>query len=219
MRVLVVEDDYALGEGLFQAMRQDGYAVDWVTDGLLALQSLEAEHFDLMILDLGLPKRDGLNVLRDIRQAGEGLPVLILTARDAVTDRVQGLDAGADDYLTKPFDVGEFSARVRALIRRSQGLSTPEITAGDLRMDPAVHKVTLRGDVVELSPKEFSLLRAMMLRAGRVIPRYTLQESAYAWGQEIESNALEVHVHNLRKKLGKERIRTVRGVGYELAEN
>lgn len=219
MRVLVVEDDYALGEGLFQAMRQDGYAVDWVTDGLLALQSLEAEHFDLMILDLGLPKRDGLNVLRDIRQAGEGLPVLILTARDAVTDRVQGLDAGADDYLTKPFDVGELSARVRALIRRSQGLSTPEITAGDLRMDPAVHKVTLRGDVVELSPKEFSLLRAMMLRAGRVIPRYTLQESAYAWGQEIESNALEVHVHNLRKKLGKERIRTVRGVGYELAEN
>ena len=219
MRVLVVEDDYALGEGLFQAMRQDGYAVDWVTDGLLALQSLEAEHFDLMILDLGLPKRDGLNVLRDIRQAGEGLPVLILTARDAVTDRVQGLDAGADDYLTKPFDVGELSARVRALIRRSQGLSTPEITAGDLCMDPAVHKVTLRGDVVELSPKEFSLLRAMMLRAGRVIPRYTLQESAYAWGQEIESNALEVHVHNLRKKLGKERIRTVRGVGYELAED
>jgi DNA-binding response OmpR family regulator len=219
MRVLVVEDDYALGEGLFQAMRQDGYAVDWLTDGLRALQSLKAEHFDLVILDLGLPKRDGLNVLRDIRRAGEGVPVIILTARDAVADRVQGLDAGADDYLTKPFDLGELSARVRALIRRSQGLSSPEITAGDLRMDPAVRKVTLRGDVVELSPKEFSLLRAMMLRADRVIPRYALQESAYAWGQEIESNALEVHVHNLRKKLGKERIRTVRGVGYELASD
>jgi DNA-binding response OmpR family regulator len=214
LRLLLVEDDTSLGNGLVTALKRDGYTVDWLKDGLHALQAFEQEVFDLMILDLGLPRLDGLAVLKQLRSQGQELPVLILTARDAVDDRIAGLDAGADDYLVKPFDVTELQARVRALIRRSAGRATSSIEFGELTLDPASLTVTYQGNPVTLTRREFALLNELISQPGRVFTRDTLQQLLYGWDDDVESNALEVHVHHLRKKLYSELIRTVRGIGY-----
>jgi len=214
MRLLVVEDDGMLGQGLQAGLRQKGWAVDWVRDGSLAEEALRGEPYDVVLLDLGLPGKAGLEVLRGLRARGSRVPVLILTAQDAVSDRVTGLDAGADDYLAKPFDLDEVAARVRALHRRSSGRAEPRLELGGLCMDPAAHQVTLDGAPVPLSAREFALLQALLERPGRPLSRAQLEERLYGWGEEIESNAVEVHVHSLRKKLGSHWIRTLRGVGY-----
>jgi two-component system response regulator QseB len=216
MRILIVEDDPLLGKGLETGLRQDGYATDLVRDAAAAEHALGVEQFDLMVLDLGLPGRDGLSLLRDLRHAGICIPVLILTARDGVMDRVAGLDAGGDDYLVKPFDLDELSARIRALARRGHGRADPVLRAGDLELDTAGRRAVLAGHPLCLSPKEIALLEALMAEVDRAVPRSRLQATAYGWGEEVESNALEVHIHNLRRKLGKGRILTVRGVGYRL---
>jgi two-component system response regulator QseB len=216
MRILIVEDDASLGAGLKTGLGQDGYAADWVRDAAAAEHALRLEHFDLMVLDLGLPGRDGLALLRDLRRDGFCLPVLILTARDAVADRVEGLDAGADDYLVKPCDLDELNARIRALRRRSQGHAESVLRVGDLALDPAGRQVTLGDQLLCLSPREYALLEALLGTPDQAVPRARLQAAAYGWGDEVESNALEVHIHNLRRKLGKDRIQTVRGVGYQL---
>lgn len=216
MRILIVEDDRQLGKGLKTGLGQDGYAVDWVQDADAAEHAIRMEHFDLVVLDLGLPGRDGLALLKDLRQEGCCFPVLILTARDAVADRVAGLDSGGDDFLVKPFDLDELNARIRALTRRGRGQPAPLIRIGDLDIDTGRRQVTLKGRPVCLSPKEFAVLEALVSNVNEVVPRTRLQETVYSWGDEVASNALEVHVHNLRRKLGKHRIVTVRGVGYRL---
>ena len=214
MRLLLVEDDPLLGDGIRAGLRQEGFAVDWVEDGEAGLQALESDEFELLVLDLGLPRLPGLAVLEQLRRRGDDTPVLILTARDAVADRVAGLDAGADDYLVKPFDLDELAARLRALLRRRGGRARPLIEHGDLTLDPAAHTLTRDGTPVELSPREFALLRLMLEHPGQVLTRARLEEALYGWEMEVESNTLEVYIHHLRKKLGGERIRTVRGVGY-----
>jgi DNA-binding response OmpR family regulator len=219
MRILIVEDDPLLGPGLQTGLGQDGYAADLVRDAGSAEHALRLEHFDLMVLDLGLPGRDGLSLLRDLRAEGMCLPVLILTARDALRDRVAGLDAGADDYLVKPFDLDELSARIRALMRRSRGQTAPLLQVGDLSLDSARRQAALKERTLCLSPREYALLEALMSDADRVVPRPRLQATIYGWHEDLESNALEVHIHNLRRKLGKERIVTVRGVGYRLVSH
>jgi DNA-binding response OmpR family regulator len=219
MRILIVEDDASLGAGLKTGLGQDGYAADWVRDAAAAEHALRLEHFDLMVLDLGLPGRDGLALLRDLRRSGFCLPVLILTARDAVADRVAGLDAGADDYLVKPCDLDELSARIRALRRRSQGSAVSVLQVGGLALDPAGHQVTLGDKTLCLSPREFALLETLLGSANQAVPRAQLQAATYGWGDEVGSNALEVHIHNLRRKLGKDRIQTVRGIGYRLVSD
>jgi two-component system response regulator QseB len=212
--LLLVEDDQMLGSGVQRGLRLEGHAVDWVQDGASAETALRTEPYDLVLLDLGLPGRGGLEVLRSLRSRGKSLPVLILTARDAVADRVAGLDAGADDYLVKPFDLDELAARVRALLRRSSGRSQPVFELGSLRLDPAAHEVTLDGVLVALSAREFALLHALLEHPGRPLSRARLEERLYGWGEEVESNAVEVHVHALRRKLGAHWIKTLRGVGY-----
>ena len=214
MRILLAEDDPQLGDGLTVGLRQDGYAVDWVKDGVAADLALASEDFDLLVLDLGLPRLSGMEVLARLRGRGTALPVLILTARDATGDKIAGLDAGADDYLVKPVDLDELAARVRALARRGAGRARPLLTIGTLSLDPATHQVTLDGATVELSQREYSLLHTLMENAGRVMTRAQLEAGLYGWRDEPDSNALEVHIHHLRKKLGAERIRTLRGVGY-----
>ena len=214
MRLLLVEDDALLGEGIRAGLAQSGFAVDWVKDGEQARHALDTELYALMVLDLGLPRLSGEEVLRRLRAKNDPLPVLILTARDTVADRVKGLDAGADDYLVKPFDLDELTARLRALLRRSGGRATPAIVHGKLCVDPAAHAATLDGSSVDLSPKEFAILLHLLENAGRVLSREQLEQSLYGWGEEVESNAVEVHIHHLRKKLGAELIRTIRGVGY-----
>ncbi len=214
MRVLLVEDDRLLGDGVLNGLRQAGYAADWVYDGEQADAALKTEEYDLVVLDLGLPKKSGIDVLRDLRGRGKSVPVLILTARDTTEDKVIGLDSGADDYLIKPFDLDELLARIRALARRKSGRSVPLITHGEIVLDPAAHTVTKAGAVVDISPKEFTLLQTLLDNSGRVVSRSRLEESLYAWNEEVESNAIEVHIHHLRKKLGAELIRTIRGVGY-----
>jgi DNA-binding response OmpR family regulator len=216
MRLLLVEDDPLLGDGIATGLRQDGYALDWVRNGEQGWQALVTQEFDLAILDLGLPGMDGLDLLRKLRERKQGIPVLVLTARDSVADRVRGLDTGCDDYMVKPFDLDELSARVRALLRRGQGRASPQLQEGDLVLDPAAHQVTYRGAAVELSPREFTLLQELLENAGRVVSRARLQESLYGWDQSIESNAVEVYVHHLRRKLDADLIHTVRGVGYLL---
>ncbi len=216
MRILIVEDDASLGAGLKTGLGQDGYAADWVQDAAAAEHALRLEHFDLVVLDLGLPGRDGLALLRDLRRDGFCLPVLILTARDAVAERVAGLDAGADDYLIKPCDLDELSARIRALRRRSQGNSGSVLRVGDLTLDSVGRQVTLGDRLLCLSPREYALLETLLGSPDQVVPRARLQAATYGWGDEVESNALEVHIHHLRRKLGKDRIQTVRGVGYRL---
>jgi two-component system OmpR family response regulator/two-component system response regulator QseB len=214
MRLLLVEDDSLLGDGLEAGLGQAGFEVDWVRDGVGALHAVDTECYAAVILDLGLPRLAGLEVLQRIRARGLRLPVLILTARDAVGDRVRGLDAGADDYLVKPADLGELSARLRALIRRSKGEADPRLRIGAIELDPAARNVLHDGRPVTLKPREFALLHELMLNAGRVLTREQLEGRLYRWGDEIESNAIEVHVHRLRRKLAPELIRTVRGVGY-----
>jgi two-component system response regulator QseB len=214
MRLLLIEDDVALGEGIHQALSREGYTVDWLKDGASALHALLSEVFDLAILDLGLPKLDGLAVLRRLRQSGSTVPVLILTARDATQDRIAGLDAGADDYLIKPFDLPELKARLRALLRRSAGRARLLIEHAGITLDPATQQVSYHNDPVPLTPKEYQLLYELLSPPGRVMTRERLIQLLYGWNEEAESNTLEVHIHHLRKKFSSELIRTVRGVGY-----
>ncbi len=214
MRILLVEDDEALGEGIRVALKPEGYTVDWSRDGASALHALTHEDFGLAILDLGLPRMDGLEVLRRLRAAANPIPVLVLTARDATADRIAGLDAGADDYLVKPFDVDELKARIRALLRRSLNRAQPVLHYRDVSLDPVAQQVSYRGQPVVLQRKEFLLLHELLAQPGRVLTRDRLQQVLYGWDEEAESNALEVHIHHLRKKLFPELIRTVRGVGY-----
>lgn len=214
MCVLLVEDDELLGDGLYAGLAYQGDAVAWVRDGGAALAALAAERFAVVILDIGLPRRSGLDVLRELRRTGDATPILILTARDAVEDRVQGLDAGADDYLVKPFDFNELLARLRALRRRGTGRAEPQIIHGGLVVDPASHSVTMDGTLVEISRREFVLLETLLENCGRVLSRERLEQRLYGWDSEVESNTIEVHIHHLRKKLGADLIRTVRGVGY-----
>jgi len=214
MRILLVEDDTLLGDGIKAGLGQSGFGVDWVRDGVAADLALKGASYAAVVLDLGLPRLSGLDLLRRARAAGAKTPVLILTARDAIEDRIKGLDSGADDYLVKPFDLHELAARLRALIRRSGGEAAPLLRVGEIGLDPAARCVTIRGEPVELPAREFALLHAFMLNAGRVLTREQLSERLYAWGEEIESNAIDVHIHHLRRKLAPELIRTVRGVGY-----
>lgn len=216
MRILLVEDDPELGDGLTVGLRQASFAVDWLRDGNSADQALQSESFDLVVLDLGLPRLSGMDVLIRARSRGLTVPILILTARDATGDKVSGLDAGADDYLVKPIDLDELSARIRALTRRSAGRAAPLLTHGELAVDLAAHRVTLAGDEIELSSREYSLLQMLLENAGRVLTRTQLEQSVYGWRDEPDSNALEVHIHHLRKKLGGDLIRTLRGVGYTI---
>ncbi len=218
MRILLAEDDPMIGESLRKGLRGEGFTVDWVQDGRSAEQALETTDYALVLLDLGLPRKEGLAVLNGWRQRGLTVPVLILTARDAVSDRVKGLDSGADDYLVKPFDLAELLARMRALLRRQAGRARDLIETGALRLDPAARTVEYRGQPVALSAREFALLRALMERPGAALSREQLEDRLYGWGEEVESNAVEVHVHNLRRKLNPSVIRTVRGVGYRLGE-
>ncbi len=214
MRVLLVEDDRLLGEGVRSGLGQAGFAVAWVQDGEEALHALATQRFDAVVLDLGLPKVGGLELLRRLRAKQDPVPVLILTAQDAVEQRVAGLDAGGDDYLAKPFALAELQARLRALVRRSKGSAAPVLRHGRVTLDPAARAATLDGAPVELSAREFATLQELLLNAGRVLSRSQLEERLYGWGEEIESNAVEVYVHHLRKKLYPELIQTVRGVGY-----
>lgn len=216
MRILLAEDDLLLGDGLQAGLRLHGFQVDWVQDGEAAERELRAQDYGAAVLDLGLPKRDGLDVLAMARGAGLTLPILVLTARDAVPDRIKGLNQGADDYVIKPVDLDELAARLRALIRRSHGQPVEHLRAQDVELDPASRTVLQAGDVVNLSGREFDLLHALMLNAGRVLSREQLEQHLYSWGQEVESNAIEVHVHHLRRKMGNGLIQTVRGVGYIL---
>lgn len=218
MRVLLVEDDKALGEGLRLGLRQEGYTVDWLQDGVSAVHALLSEEFDLLVLDLGLPRLDGIQVLRQLRASGSALPVLILTARDATEDRIAGLDAGADDYLVKPFDLDELKARLRALLRRSAGRAQVLIEHAGICLDPASQQVSYLGKPVPMTPKEYLLLHELLSQPGKVLTRERLAQSLYGWDEEAESNTLEVHIHHLRKKLFSGLIRTVRGVGYLVEE-
>jgi two-component system OmpR family response regulator/two-component system response regulator QseB len=214
MRILVVEDDPLLADGLQAGLRQAGFDVDLALDGVAANLALGTHDYAAVVLDLGLPRLGGLDVLKKLRAGGSAVPVLILTARDRVEDRIKGLDSGADDYVVKPVDLRELAARLRALVRRSKGEAAPVLQVGALQLDPAARQVTFRGDRIELQAREFAMLHELMLNAGRVLSREQLVERLYAWGEEIESNAIEVHVHHLRRKLAPEVIRTVRGVGY-----
>jgi len=214
MRLLLVEDDAMIGASVRTGLQQEGFAVDWVQDGRAAELALETNAYDTLLLDLGLPRKAGLDVLGALRRRGDAIPVLILTARDAVADRVKGLDAGADDYLVKPFDLEELAARVRALLRRKSGRADPVVQVGDLLINPATHEVSLAGKPVALSAREFAVMHALAARPGVVYSRAQLEEKLYGWGQEVESNTVEVYVHSLRRKLGANFIQNVRGVGY-----
>lgn len=216
MRILLAEDDPLLGDGLQAGLRQLGFQVDWVRDGEAAERELRAQPYAAAVLDLGLPRKDGLDVLSAIRRSGVSTPVLVLTARDAVPDRIRGLDVGADDYVIKPVDLNELAARLRALVRRAHGQPQECLSAQDIVLDPAARSVRQAGEPVTLSTREFDLLQAFMLGADRVLSREQLEQQLYSWGQEVDSNAVEVHIHNLRRKLGSTLIHTVRGVGYML---
>ncbi len=214
MRLLLVEDDDLIGDAIQTGLGQEKYTVDWVKDGNSAILAMKNETFDTVILDIGLPLRSGIEVLKEVRGLGITTPVLVLTARDSVTDRVAGLDSGADDYLAKPFDMDELVARIRALLRRSSGRANPLLTHGDISLDPAAHQVTRAGEVVELSGREFAILQVLMEYHGKVMSKSRLEEELYGWSSDVESNTVEVYIHHLRKKLGSDLIRTIRGVGY-----
>jgi DNA-binding response OmpR family regulator len=214
VRVLLVEDDRMIGENLRSALRQCGYAVDWVRDGRAADGTLATERFDLVLLDLGLPQRDGLEVLAALRLRGDRTPVIVVTARDALPSRVRGLDAGADDYIVKPFELDELLARMRAVVRRQAGRAEPAIEVEGVVLDPATRQVTRDGAPVALSAREYAVLEALMLRPGAILSRAQLEDRLYGWGEELESNAISVYVHQLRRKLGEGFIHTVRGIGY-----
>jgi two-component system, OmpR family, response regulator len=214
MRLLLVEDDEMIAAAMQDGLRQAGYTVDWARDGREAELGLADTPYDLLLLDLGLPRKSGLDVLRSVRARSNPIPVLIVTARDAVSDRVEGLDAGADDYLVKPFDLDELAARVRALLRRRTGRAEPLLRHGGLSLNPATHEVMLDDKPLALSGREFALLAALLERPGALLSRSQLEEKLYGWGEEIESNTIEVYIHSLRRKLGPGLIRNVRGVGY-----
>lgn len=217
MRVLLIEDDPLLGDALQAGLRGKGFAVEWLRDGEAGVAALAADRFDAVVLDLGLPRLDGRRLLELRRGAGDRTPVLVLTARDALEDRVGGLDAGADDYVVKPVAIAELAARLRALVRRASGIAQGLLEAGPLAVDPATRAVTWHGEPVELAPREFDVLLALTLKAGRVVTRQQIESALYEWDRSIESNAIEVHVHHLRRKLSPDLIRTVRGVGYMMA--
>ncbi|WP_448253088.1 response regulator [Ottowia oryzae] len=214
MRVLLAEDDELLGSGLKAGLGQHGFAVDWVRDGVAAERELLTGNFQAAVLDLGLPRQDGMDTLRAVRAQQNRTPVLILTARDAIDARIHGLDGGADDYIVKPVDLGELAARLRALVRRAHGEPSAQLTLGNLRLDTAARQVWQGDELVDLSGREFNLLQVFLLNADRVLTREQLEQQIYKWGSEVSSNAVEVHVHNLRRKLGPSVIETVRGVGY-----
>ncbi|RWR01508.1 XRE family transcriptional regulator [[Pantoea] beijingensis] len=218
MKLLIVEDDFMLQEGLALALSGEGYAIDCAANAAQSLALLQSSQYSMIVLDLGLPDRDGASLLRQWRKDGIDLPVLILTARDALEDRVDGLDAGADDYLIKPFALVELKARVRALIRRYQGRSDNHLQHGDIELNLSSQQVFVENLPVEITPKEFALLTRLLMRIGQTVHRETLQQDLYSWQDDTGSNTLEVHIHNLRRKLGKDRIKTVRGVGYRLEE-
>ncbi len=214
MRLLLVEDDEMIGDSLRAALRHQGFAADWVRDGRAADAVLASEQFDAVLLDLGLPQRSGLEVLKSLRARGDLTPVMVLTARDALADKVAGLDAGADDYLVKPFELDELLARLRALLRRQSGRAQTALQVGDLRLDPSTHEVSRSGRPLQLSQREFALLQALMERPGAIVSRAQLEDRLYGWGEELESNAISVYVYQLRRKLGEDILHTVRGVGY-----
>ncbi|MDO8458026.1 MAG: winged helix-turn-helix domain-containing protein [Burkholderiaceae bacterium] len=214
MRILLAEDDEMLGDGLRAGLRQLGFQVDWVRDGVAAERELASGDYAAAVLDLGLPLKDGLDVLQALRERKISTPVLVLTARDAVPDRIRGLDLGADDYVVKPVDLHELGARLRSLVRRSHGQINDTLRCGTVLLDPSARQVSLDGEAVALSTREFDLLHALMLNAGRVMSREQLEQKLYSWGYEVESNAIEVHIHHLRRKLHPDLIQTVRGVGY-----
>lgn len=216
MRLLLVEDDVMIGEGVRQGLRQDGFALDWVREGEAAESALRNNVYDGVLLDLGLPRKDGLDVLKGLRRRGERIPVLVITARDSVSNRIEGLDQGADDYITKPFDLDELAARVRAVLRRHSGHAESVIQVGSLMLNSSTHEASLDGNPLSLSPNEFALLEVFASRPGIVFSRAQLEEKLYGWGQEVESNTVEVYIHNLRKKLGQHFIKNIRGVGYTI---
>ena len=214
MRVLIAEDDRSLGSGIEAALKMSGYAVDWVLDGKDALLALDSGEYAACVLDLNLPRMDGIKVLQSLRSKGNNVPVLILTARDTRESKIEGLDAGADDYLTKPFDLPELQARIRALLRRAAGSGSVQLTYKNISLDPVARRVTVDGNNVTLSAKEYALLQDLISHQNHIRSRADLEQSLYGWGDEVESNAVEVHIHHLRKKLGIDMITTVRGMGY-----
>ena len=216
MRILLAEDDELLGSGIRAGLGQQGFQVDWVRDGVAAERELATAAYQACVLDLGLPRQDGMEVLQQLRARRIATPVLVLTARDAVQSRIAGLDAGADDYLVKPIDLYELAARLRALVRRAHGQAETRLRCGKVELDPAAHQVWCDGALVELSQREYDLLHALLLNAGRVLNREQLEQHLYQWGHEINSNAVEVHIYHLRRKLGASLIETVRGVGYRV---
>jgi two-component system, OmpR family, response regulator QseB len=218
MRILLVEDDTMIGKSVRQGLADAGFSVDWVQDGRAAELAIANAVYDLVVLDLGLPKKDGIEILKSVRARHNNVPILIATARDALADRIGGLNAGGDDYLVKPFDLDELIARVRALLRRHAGSGTPALHYGALVLDPIARTVQLQGQTVDLSSREFAVLEVLMRKPGAVLSREALEEAVYGWGEEVASNAIEVHLHNLRRKLGADRIKNVRGVGYRVAE-
>ncbi|ROZ66538.1 response regulator transcription factor [Ramlibacter sp. WS9] len=218
MRLLLVEDDTMIGRAMRQGLGDAGFVIDWVTDGKAAELALANGVYDLVLLDLGLPGKDGMALLRELRRRGDAIPVLVVTARDAVADRIAGLNEGADDYVLKPFDLDELVARVRALLRRRTGNASPVLECGSLLLDPVRREVRLQEQPVSLSAKEFALLELLMQRPGAVLSRDQLEDALYGWEREVGSNAVEVHLHNLRRKLGPDTIRNVRGVGYKVVQ-
>ena len=214
MRVLVAEDDLLLGKSISKALQMEGFSVDWVRDGKAGELALESGSYAVMLLDLGLPRKDGMTLLKECRKKNNSIPVLIITARDAVIDRIAGLNSGADDYLVKPFHLMEVVARIRAVVRRHAGRADPELVCGMLRLNPVAHEVYFNDDPLVVSPREFALLHALMEVPGAVLSRSELEQRLYGWGEEVDSNTIEVHIHHLRKKMGTEVIRNVRGVGY-----
>lgn len=214
MRLLLVEDDAMIGASVQKGLRQDGFTVDWVRDGQAAELALAGGDYDLTVLDLGLPRKSGLDVLRELRRKNNRVPVLVLTARDAVSDRVSGLDAGADDYLVKPFDLNELAARIRALLRRRAGRADPLVRHGALSLNPATREATFGNKPLLLSAREFAVIEMLLDRPGAILSRAQIEERLYGWGEEVESNAVEVYIHALRRKLGTDFIKTVRGAGY-----
>ena len=221
MRILLAEDDHMIGEAVMAGLKDARYAADWVRDGKSALDALAAQTYDLLLLDLGLPKQDGLQVLQNIRRDNSALPILIVTARDDIDSRLRGLDGGADDYIIKPFDMAELLARMRAVMRRGQGSASPELDNGVIILNPATYEAKRSGEenYLMLSPREYAVLHALMSRPGIILSRSELEDKVYAWGEEVESNAIDYLIHQLRKKLGTDAIRNVRGVGWMVAKN
>lgn len=220
MRILLVEDDPMIGQAVHDALQDAAYAADWVQNGLTALSALKGQHYDLVLLDLGLPGKDGLDVLDALRARGNSVPVLIMSARDALDDRLRGLDAGADDYILKPFDMAELLARMRAVLRRQSGQASPSLSNGSVSLDPVTRQACVRDQPpVLLSGREFSLLQALLIRPGAILSRADLEDRLYGWGEEVESNAVEFLIHTLRRKLGHDVIRNVRGLGWMVSKN